>query len=43
MTSDRPYRAGMPKEKALEILLENAGTQWDKELVKAFVEAQKSQ
>jgi HD-GYP domain-containing protein (c-di-GMP phosphodiesterase class II) len=43
MTSDRPYRAGMPKEKALEILLENAGTQWDKELVKAFVETQKSQ
>lgn len=43
MTSDRPYRAGMPKEKALEVLLECAGTQWDKELVKAFVEAQKAQ
>ncbi len=43
MTSDRPYRAGMPREKALEIMLENAGTQWDKELVKAFVKAQKSQ
>jgi len=41
MTSDRPYRAGMPKEKALEVLLEGAGTQWDKELVKAFVEAQR--
>jgi len=37
MTSDRPYRAGMPKERALQILAENAGTQWDKELALTFV------
>lgn len=43
MTSDRPYRAGMSKEKALEVLTEFAGTQWDKELVKAFVDAQRRQ
>lgn len=43
MTSDRPYRAGMPKEKALQILMEGAGTQWDKELVKAFIDYRKRQ
>lgn len=43
MVSDRPYRAGMPKEKALEVLIESAGIQWDKELVKVFVELQKTQ
>ncbi|MFN3420959.1 MAG: HD domain-containing phosphohydrolase [Armatimonadota bacterium] len=43
MTSDRPYRAGMSKEKALEVLTEFAGTQWDKELVKAFVDMQRRQ
>ncbi|MDQ0918917.1 HD-GYP domain-containing protein [Paenibacillus sp. V4I5] len=29
MTSDRPYRKGMPVEKALAILAEGKGTQWD--------------
>ena len=29
MTSDRAYRAGMPHDKAIEILREGAGTQWD--------------
>ncbi|NOU73133.1 HD domain-containing protein [Paenibacillus sp. LMG 31458] len=29
MTSDRPYRKGMPIEKALAILAEGKGTQWD--------------
>jgi HD-GYP domain-containing protein (c-di-GMP phosphodiesterase class II) len=43
MTSDRPYRAGMSKEEALEVLTEFAGIQWDKELVKAFVDMQKRQ
>ncbi|MCS7264825.1 MAG: HD domain-containing protein [Armatimonadetes bacterium] len=42
MTSDRPYRPGMPKERALQILMEGAGTQWDKDLVKIFAESQKS-
>ncbi|MCX7642942.1 MAG: HD domain-containing protein [Armatimonadetes bacterium] len=43
MTSDRPYRAGMPKERALEVLMECAGTQWDKELVKVFIDIQRAQ
>jgi hypothetical protein len=32
MTSTRPYRSGMPIEKALNILRENAGTQFDADL-----------
>ncbi|MGQ0614148.1 MAG: HD domain-containing phosphohydrolase [Planctomycetaceae bacterium] len=36
MTSTRPYRAGLPREKAHTILLEGAGTQWDPELVRVF-------
>ncbi len=42
MTSDRPYRPGIPKEKALQILTEGAGTQWDKDFSKVFVELQSS-
>ena len=37
MTSNRPYRDGMPRSRALEILSTNAGTQWDKQLVQAFL------
>lgn len=37
MTSDRPYRKGMPFEKAFSILKEGRGTQWDKEFVDAFL------
>lgn len=37
MTSDRPYRRGMAPSRALEILREGAGTQWDRELVMEFV------
>jgi len=37
MTSDRPYRNGMPVEKALEIFREGAGTQWDAALVESFL------
>ena len=37
MTSDRPYRKGMPPEQALEVLREGAGTQWDRELVEEFM------
>lgn len=37
MTSDRPYRAGMPIEKALQILSDGAGTQWDAMLVDLFL------
>jgi putative nucleotidyltransferase with HDIG domain len=37
MTSDRPYRKGMPIEKAFSILEEGKGTQWDPEFVDAFL------
>ena len=39
MTSDRPYRKGMPSEKAQEILRNGAGTQWDAELIQKFFDA----
>jgi putative nucleotidyltransferase with HDIG domain len=37
MTSDRPYRRGMGQERALRILAENAGTQFDATAVAAFL------
>jgi len=37
MTSDRPYRKSMPLEKATSILQEGAGTQWDADIVEAFL------
>ncbi|MCI0181988.1 HD-GYP domain-containing protein [Sulfoacidibacillus ferrooxidans] len=37
MTSDRPYRKGMPIEKALSIIEDGSGTQWDPEFATAFV------
>ena len=39
MTTDRPYRTGMPTQKALSILEEGSGTQWDAHLVAAFTKA----
>ncbi len=39
MTTDRPYRKGMPQEKALGILRDGAGVQWDPQCVAAFLEA----
>lgn len=41
MTSDRPYRKAMPKEKALSIMLEEAGEKWDADVVNALAETQK--
>ena len=38
MTSDRPYRKGIPQEKATAILHDGAGTQWDAQIVKTFLE-----
>ncbi len=38
MTSDRPYRQGMPAERAQKILRAGAGTQWDAKLIDAFFE-----
>ena len=37
MTSDRPYRQGMPRDKAVAILTSRAGVQWDSELVRVFL------
>ena len=37
LVSDRPYRKGMPVEKACAILKEGAGTQWDADLVRQFI------
>ena len=37
MTSDRPYRAGMPVEKAMSILCNGRGQQWDAAIVDAFL------
>ncbi len=39
MTSNRPYRDGMPTEKAESILLEGLGRQWDREVGQAFFAA----
>lgn len=36
MTSNRPYRDGMPFEKAESILQENRGPQWDPQVLDAF-------
>ncbi|MFD1019798.1 HD-GYP domain-containing protein [Thalassobacillus hwangdonensis] len=38
MTSDRPYRKGMSKEKALAIIEEGKGTQWDPYFSEIFLE-----
>jgi len=38
MTSRRPYREALSRAQALEELLRNAGTQFDYQVVKAFVE-----
>lgn len=38
MTSDRPYRKGMPVEKALSILEDGRGTQWDENFTQLFLE-----
>ena len=37
MTSDRAYRCGMPHDKAIEILRQGAGSQWDAQVVDAFL------
>jgi response regulator RpfG family c-di-GMP phosphodiesterase len=39
MTSDRPYRKGMPVERAIAILKENSGTQFDPKIVDIFCAA----
>ncbi len=39
MTSDRPYRQGMPEEKVAEIFRSGAGQQWDARVIDAFFSA----
>jgi putative nucleotidyltransferase with HDIG domain len=34
---DRPYRKGVPAQKAIEVLKENSGTQFDPKVVEAFI------
>jgi putative nucleotidyltransferase with HDIG domain len=38
MTSDRPYRRGMPHEEALAVIAKFAGTQMDPNVVEAFLQ-----
>ncbi len=37
MTSDRPYRKGLPRERAMQIIRENLGTQFDPDLGERFL------
>ncbi|MDG2222455.1 MAG: HD domain-containing protein [Rubripirellula sp.] len=39
MTSDRPYRSGMPLEKVISILREGRGTQWATDVVDALLDS----
>ncbi len=39
MTSDRPYRPGMPVEKVDEIFQSGGGKQWDPEVINAYFTA----
>jgi putative nucleotidyltransferase with HDIG domain len=39
MTTDRPYRKAKPKEVAIEELKKYSGTQFDKDVVEAFIQA----
>lgn len=41
MTTDRPYRKGMEERRALSILEDGAGTQWDPACVSAFLRVRK--
>ncbi len=41
MTTDRPYRKGMAEARALAILEDGAGTQWDPACVQAFLAARR--
>ena len=38
LVSDRPYRKGLGVEKACEILKLGAGIQWEKSMVRAFIQ-----
>jgi len=38
MTSDRAYRTGMPHDKAIGILRDGSGSQWDSQAIEAFLQ-----
>jgi len=38
LISDRPYRAGLPREKVIGFIKEDSGTKFDPNVVKAFLE-----
>jgi diguanylate cyclase (GGDEF)-like protein/putative nucleotidyltransferase with HDIG domain len=42
MTTERPYRRAIPPDKAIEELVDKSGTQFDPQVVKAFVQAVRS-
>src|SRR5262249_27750928 len=42
MTTNRPYRTSMPSDQALDVLQENAGTQFDPRIVEVFLELVKN-
>jgi HD-GYP domain-containing protein (c-di-GMP phosphodiesterase class II) len=42
LTTDRPYRKGMPPGRALGVLEAGAGAQWDAECVAAFLRVSES-
>ncbi|MHB8632276.1 MAG: HD-GYP domain-containing protein [Candidatus Limnocylindria bacterium] len=37
MVTDRPYRAGLPRDEAIRRLRDGAGAQWDERFVRAFL------
>jgi HD-GYP domain-containing protein (c-di-GMP phosphodiesterase class II) len=39
MTSNRPYRSGMPEEKVYQIFRDESGKYWDPEVIDAFFRA----
>jgi HD-GYP domain-containing protein (c-di-GMP phosphodiesterase class II) len=43
LTTDRPYRPGMDMERAIEIVVANAGTQFDPGVVAAFMAVRREQ
>ena len=43
VTSNRPYRAGLPKAKAIEVIRQKSGTQFDPAVVKSFLELMESE
>jgi HD-GYP domain-containing protein (c-di-GMP phosphodiesterase class II) len=43
LTSDRPYRKGLPREQTMAILAKNVGTQFDPDVFEVFVRTVTSQ